>query len=73
MLIIGCDFHTRFQQMAMLDPATGEVIERRLEHQSGEASRFSASRATPSCATCGWKRPRPLRNSTRNCGGTISD
>jgi len=23
MIIIGCDFHTRFQQIAMLDPITG--------------------------------------------------
>ena len=37
MLIIGCDFHSRFQQIAMLDPTTGEVINRRLEHQNGEA------------------------------------
>ena len=29
MLIIGCDFHTRYQQIAMLDEATGELIERR--------------------------------------------
>jgi hypothetical protein len=33
MLIIGCDFHSRFQQIAMLDTQTGEVIERRLEHE----------------------------------------
>jgi len=26
MLIIGCDFHSRFQQIAMLDPQTGDVI-----------------------------------------------
>jgi hypothetical protein len=32
MIIIGCDFHTRFQQVAMLDPATGEITEHRLEH-----------------------------------------
>ena len=37
MFIIGCDFHSRFQQIAMLDPQTGEVIERRLEHENGEA------------------------------------
>jgi predicted flap endonuclease-1-like 5' DNA nuclease len=30
MLIIGCDFHTRFQQIAMVDTTTGEMIERRL-------------------------------------------
>jgi hypothetical protein len=25
MLIIGCDFHSRFQQIAMLDTETGEL------------------------------------------------
>jgi transposase len=40
MLIIGCDFHTRYQQIAMLDEATGELTERRLDHQSGEAHAF---------------------------------
>jgi len=40
MIIIGCDFHTRFQQIAILDPATGEIIERRLEHENGEAEKF---------------------------------
>ena len=40
MKIIGCDFHTRYQQIAMLDQATGELIERRLEHESGEAHAF---------------------------------
>jgi transposase len=43
MIIIGCDFHTRFQQIAMLDPTTGEIVERRLEHEPGEAERFYAS------------------------------
>ena len=40
MIIIGCDFHTRFQQIAMLDPTTGELVERRLEHENGEAEKF---------------------------------
>lgn len=47
MMIIGCDFHTRFQQIAMLDPATGEVIERRLEHETGEVEKFYASLPGP--------------------------
>ena len=34
MLIIGCDFHSRFQQIAMLDTTDGEIIERRLEHET---------------------------------------
>ena len=40
MMIIGCDFHTRYQQVAMLDTETGELVERRLEHESGEARAF---------------------------------
>jgi transposase len=40
MMIIGCDFHTRYQQIAMLDEATGELSERRLNHASGAAHKF---------------------------------
>jgi len=43
MRIIGCDFHTRYQQIAMLDQATGELSERRLEHENGEAHAFYRS------------------------------
>jgi hypothetical protein len=47
MVIIGCDFHTRFQQIAMLDTVTGEVIGKRLEHENGEAKRFYAGLKSP--------------------------
>ena len=47
MKIVGCDLHTRYQQIAMLDKETGELIERRLEHASGEARAFYASLAGP--------------------------
>src|ERR1700747_1109560 len=47
MFIIGCDFHSRFQQIAMLDPTTGEIIERRLEHENGEAKMFYATLSSP--------------------------
>jgi len=30
MKIVGCDLHTHYQQIAMLDEETGELIERRL-------------------------------------------
>ena len=43
MKIVGCDLHTRYQQIAMLDSETGELIERRLEHANGEARAFYAS------------------------------
>jgi hypothetical protein len=42
MMIIGCDLHTRYQQIAMLDTETGELVERRLEYESGEARAFYA-------------------------------
>jgi transposase len=42
MKIVGCDLHTRYQQIAMLDAETGELVERRLEHEGGEARAFYA-------------------------------
>ena len=47
MIIIGCDFHTRIQQIAMLDPTTGEIIERCLDHQNDEVERFYAALPSP--------------------------
>jgi transposase len=47
MLIIGCDFHSRFQQIAMVDTETGELIERRLDHSNGEAKKFYAELQKP--------------------------
>ena|SRR5215469_12086456 len=44
MKIIGCDFHPSFQQIAMLDTATGELVERKLLHPE-EATRFYESLA----------------------------
>jgi transposase len=40
MIIIGCDFHPGFQQVAMLDTETGITTEQKLMHASGEAERF---------------------------------
>jgi transposase len=42
MMIIGCDFHPRFQQIAFFDQETGEFGERRLNHAE-EAERFYRS------------------------------
>ena len=48
MLIIGCDFHTRYQQIAMAEETTGELLlERRLDHESGEAQAFYRSLQEP--------------------------
>jgi Transposase len=45
--IQGCDFHSRFQQIAMVDTETGELIERRLEHRNAEAKKFYAELQKP--------------------------
>jgi hypothetical protein len=47
MMIQGCDLHTRYQQIAMLDTDTGELVERRLEHENGEARAFYAALSGP--------------------------
>jgi transposase len=47
MITIGCDFHTRIQQIAMLDPTTGEIIERCLEHENDDVERFYAALPGP--------------------------
>jgi hypothetical protein len=41
MIIIGCDYHPGFQQIAFVDTETGECGERRLEHRE-EAKSFIA-------------------------------
>ena len=45
MWIIGCDFHPSFQQIALVNQATGEYQRLRLEHKGGEAERFYRSLA----------------------------
>ena len=40
MMIIGCDFHPSWQQVAWVDTETGETGEEKLVHERGEAERF---------------------------------
>ena len=40
MRIIGCDLHARQQTLAMLDTATGEVVNRTLMHEGSEVLEF---------------------------------
>ncbi len=44
MLIIGCDFHPGFQQVAIFDKQSGEIQERRLQHRE-EAEQYYGSLA----------------------------
>lgn len=43
MWIIGCDFHPSYQQVAALDQATGELVERSLTHEGKEVFEFYES------------------------------
>ena len=47
MIIVGCDFHPSFQQIAMLDTETGATEEHKLVHMSGEAESFYRKLASP--------------------------
>jgi transposase len=47
MMIIGCDYHPSWQQMAWVDTETGETGEQKLMHADGEAERFYHQLAAP--------------------------
>ena len=40
MIIIGCDYHPSFQQIAWVDSETGECGDQRLAHSDGEAENY---------------------------------
>jgi hypothetical protein len=40
MTFVGCDLHTRMQQVAVLDTRTGEVSERQLAHDGNAIEEF---------------------------------
>jgi len=60
MIIIGCDYHPSFQQIAWVDTEIGEVQERKLMHADGEAERFYRQLTGPvrvgleSTGNCHW-------------------
>jgi len=60
MIIIGCDFHPSWEQVAWLDTETGETAERRLVHAAGEAEPFYRQWPAPtligmeSTGNCQW-------------------
>src|SRR5450755_4073167 len=45
MIIIGCDYHPGFQQIAFVDTDTGELQERRLEHREDAETFYRALEA----------------------------
>ncbi|HET6175812.1 MAG TPA: IS110 family transposase [Candidatus Sulfotelmatobacter sp.] len=60
MIIIGCDFHPSWQQVAWVDTETGETEERKLVHAWGEAQKFYQQLSSPaligmeSTGNCQW-------------------
>ena len=58
MIVIGCDYHPSWQQICFLDTVTGESMEKKLEHASGEAKKYY--RGLPGPALIGME-------STGNC------
>jgi hypothetical protein len=53
MLIIGCDYHPSFQQIAFVDTDTGELQERRLEHREEAEKFYRGLGGTGNESTCG--------------------
>jgi len=47
MMIIGCDFHPSWQQIAWLESETGETGDAKLVHAAGEAKQFYAGLTKP--------------------------
>jgi hypothetical protein len=43
MMITGCNLRTPYQQVAMLDTETGELLGQRLEYEHGETRAFYAA------------------------------
>jgi len=53
MIIIGCDYHPGFQQIAFVDTDTGEVQERRLEQREEAETFYRELEATVQPEKCG--------------------
>jgi transposase len=47
MIIVGCDSHPRWQQVAVFDSSTGEIRELKLTNSNGEAEQFYRSLLPP--------------------------
>jgi transposase len=53
MIIVGCDFHPGWQQVAVFDSSTGEIRELKLTNGNGEAEQFY--RTLPTAALVGFE------------------
>jgi hypothetical protein len=53
MIIVGCDYHPGFQQIAFVDTETGELRERRLAHPEVAEKFYRDLAAQGVTAICG--------------------
>ena len=53
MLIIGCDYHPGFQQIAFVETDTGELGERRLAHREQAEQFYRELKQKNLSVTCG--------------------
>jgi transposase len=47
MILVGCDLHTRKQQVALLNTTTGELRDQELSHIGDDVERFYAALSPP--------------------------
>ena len=47
MILVGCDLHTRKQQVALLNTDTGELWDQELSHAGDDVERFYAALPPP--------------------------
>src|SRR6516165_3429689 len=55
MIIIGCDYHPGFQQIALVNTDTGEVRELRLEHREPAEKFYRSLAAQGGVVRVGWR------------------
>ena len=55
MIIIGCDYHPAFEQIALVDTETGDCAERRLEHRETVEKFYRDLAAQEKRFVWGWK------------------
>ena len=70
MTLVGCDLHSRKQQVAVLDTTTGEVLEQELAHDGDTVERCYRGRPSPSARTIAKRLP-PGRRSSAGVLGVI--
>ena len=63
MKIIGCGFHPGYQQIAMLDLVTGEMVEKALSHERKEEVRAFYAGLEGSCTI--WPKTARVREKMR--------